>query len=75
MKIKIHIDKCFSHDKPGISVHPDLRSKEKTISDWFLRGIKSKDVGESLFVGDEKPKKKSLALCIGWTKKLQVSLL
>ncbi len=37
-------------DKPsGISVHSDGRSKEKTISDWFIKKYpKSKNVGENL---------------------------
>ena len=64
MKIKIlYEDKnVLVIDKPsGISVHPDLRSKEKTISDWFLKNYpKSKDVGESLFVGDNEENKKEI---------------
>lgn len=38
-------------DKPsGISVHPDGRSKEKTITDWVLKNYpKMKNVGESMF--------------------------
>ncbi|MES2023870.1 MAG: RluA family pseudouridine synthase [Patescibacteria group bacterium] len=50
MKIKVlYEDKdIVAIDKPsGISVHPDGRSKEKTISDWFAKNYpKSKDVGE-----------------------------
>jgi 23S rRNA pseudouridine1911/1915/1917 synthase len=52
MKINIlYEDKnILAIDKPaGISVHPDGKSKEKTISDWMLKNYpKSKNVGEPL---------------------------
>lgn len=52
MKIKIlYEDKdILVIDKPsGVSVHPDGRSKEKTIADWVLKKYpKIKNVGESL---------------------------
>lgn len=61
MKIKIlYEDKdILAIDKPsGISVHPDGRSKEKTISDWFVKNYpKAKNVGESIFVGGKEIKK------------------
>ena len=54
MKIKIlYEDKdILAIDKPsGISVHPDGKSKEKTISDWFLKNYpKTKNVGESMMI-------------------------
>jgi len=39
-------------DKPsGISVHPDGRTKEKTVTDWVLKNYpKIKNVGESMFL-------------------------
>lgn len=61
MKIKIlYEDKdILAIDKPsGISVHADGRSKEKTISDWFLKNYpKAKNVGESIFVENKEIKK------------------
>ncbi|MFA4975789.1 MAG: RluA family pseudouridine synthase [Candidatus Paceibacterota bacterium] len=61
MKIKIlYEDKnILAIDKPsGISVHPDGRSKEKTISDWFVKKYpKAKNVGESIFVEGKEIKK------------------
>ena len=58
MKIKIlYEDKdILVIDKPsGISVHPDGRSKEKTITDWVLKNYpKIKNVGEPMpFEGKE----------------------
>ncbi|MFA6324689.1 MAG: RluA family pseudouridine synthase [Candidatus Paceibacterota bacterium] len=51
-KIKIlYEDKDFLViDKPsGISVHPDGRTKEKTITDWFIKKYpRSKNVGEPM---------------------------
>ena len=46
-------------DKPsGISVHADGRSKEKTISDWFVKKYpKAKNVGESIFSDGKEIKK------------------
>lgn len=46
-------------DKPsGVSVHQDGKSKEETISDWFIKKYpKSKDVGESIFVDGKEIKK------------------
>ena len=53
MKIKVlYEDKdILVIDKPsGISVHPDGRGKEKTITDWVLKNYpKMKNVGESIF--------------------------
>jgi len=61
MKIKIlYEDKdILVIDKPsGISVHPDGRSKEKTITDWFIKNYpKAKNVGESIFVDGKEIKK------------------
>ena len=52
-KIKILYEDAniLAIDKPsGISVHPDGRSKEKTITDWVLKNYpKMKNVGESMF--------------------------
>ena len=58
MKIKIlYEDKdILAIDKPsGVSVHPDGRSKEKTITDWVLKNYpKLKGVGEPIiFDGNE----------------------
>ncbi|MEI7765530.1 MAG: RluA family pseudouridine synthase [bacterium] len=58
MKIKVlYEDKdILVIDKPsGISVHPDGRSKEKTITDWILKNYpKIKGVGEPMnFDGNE----------------------
>jgi len=58
MKIKIlYEDKdILAIDKPsGISVHPDGRGKEKTITDWILKNYpKMKNVGEPMtFLGKE----------------------
>jgi 23S rRNA pseudouridine1911/1915/1917 synthase len=46
-------------DKPsGVFTHSDGRSKEKTISDWFLKNYpKAKNVGESIFVDNKEIKK------------------
>jgi len=56
MKIKIlYEDKDFLViDKPsGISVHPDGRTKEKTITDWIIKNYpKLKGVGEPMRVID-----------------------
>ncbi|HAS80688.1 MAG: Pseudouridine synthase, RluA family [Candidatus Nomurabacteria bacterium GW2011_GWE1_32_28] len=61
MKIKILYEdsNILAIDKPsGISVHPDGRSKEKTISDWFLKNYpKAKNVGGSIFVDGKEIKK------------------
>lgn len=61
MKIKVlYEDKdILAIDKPsGVSVHQDGRSKEKTISDWFLKKYpKAKNVGESIFVDGREIKK------------------
>lgn len=61
VKIKIlYEDKdILAIDKPsGVAVHPDLHSKEKTISDWFVKSYpKAKNVGEPMFItgkGEEK---------------------
>jgi len=52
MKIKILYEdsNILAIDKPsGISVHPDGRSKEKTITDWVLKNYpKMKNVGEPM---------------------------
>ncbi len=52
MKIKVLYEdsNILAIDKPsGISVHPDGRSKEKTITDWVIKNYpKMKNVGESL---------------------------
>ena len=58
MRIKVlYEDKdILAIDKPsGISVHPDGRSKEKTITDWVLENYpKLKGVGEPMtFDGKE----------------------
>lgn len=59
-KIKILYEDAniLAIDKPsGISVHPDGRSKEKTITDWVLKNYpKMKNVGESMFI-EQKGKK------------------
>jgi len=64
MKIKVlYEDKnILAIDKPsGISVHPDGRSKEKTISDWFLKKYpKAKNVGESIFADGKEIKKQGI---------------
>lgn len=61
MKIKIlYEDKdILAIDKPsGISVHPDGRSKEKTITDWVLKNYpKMQDVGEPMFFQDKEIKR------------------
>jgi len=61
MKIKIlYEDKdILAIDKPsGISVHPDGRTKEITISDWFVKNYpKAKNVGESIFVDGKEIKR------------------
>jgi 23S rRNA pseudouridine1911/1915/1917 synthase len=46
-------------NKPaGIAVHPDLKSKEKTISDWFLEKYpKAKNVGEPMEIETKGGKK------------------
>ena len=60
MKIKILYEdsNILAIDKPsGISVHPDGRTKEKTITDWILENYpRMKNVGEPMFVehGGEK---------------------
>ncbi len=52
MKIKVLYEDhdIVAIDKPaGIAVHPDGKTKEKTISDWMLKNYpESKDVGELL---------------------------
>jgi 23S rRNA pseudouridine1911/1915/1917 synthase len=64
MKIKIlYEDKdILVIDKPsGISVHPDGRSKEKTITDWFVKKYpKAKNIGESILVDDKEIKKSGI---------------
>lgn len=61
MKIKVLYEdsNILVIDKPsGISVHPDGRNKEITISDWFIKKYpKSKNVGESIFVDGKEIKK------------------
>lgn len=61
MKIKILFkDKdILVIDKPsGISVHPDGRTSEKTISDWFVKKYpKAKNVGEAIFFEGKEIKK------------------
>jgi len=61
MRIKIlYEDKNFLViDKPsGISVHPDGKSKDKTISDWFVKKYpKSKNVGEPILIEAKEIKK------------------
>lgn len=61
MKIKILYEdsNILAIDKPSsISVHSDGRTREKTISDWFLKIYpKAKNVGESIFVGGKEIKK------------------
>lgn len=60
MKIKILYEDAniLAIDKPsGISVHPDGRSKEKTVTDWVLKNYpKMKNVGEVMFI-EQKGKK------------------
>ncbi len=60
MKIKILYEdsSILAIDKPsGISVHPDGRTKEKTITDWVLKNYpKMKNVGEPMFVEIKKEK-------------------
>mgnify|MGYP001592668803 CR=1 FL=1 len=57
MKIKILYEdsNIFAIDKPsGISVHPDGRTKEKTITDWVLKNYpRMKNVGEPQFFEDK----------------------
>lgn len=57
MKIKIlHEDSnILAIDKPsGISVHPDGRTKESTITDWVLENYpRMKNVGEPMFIEDK----------------------
>ncbi len=57
MKIKILYEdsNILAIDKPsGVSVHPDGRSKEKTISDWFLKNYpKTKNVGEPIKIKND----------------------
>jgi 23S rRNA pseudouridine1911/1915/1917 synthase len=50
MKILYEDKDILAIDKPsGISVHPDGRSKEKTITDWVLKNYpKMKNVGEPM---------------------------
>ncbi len=54
MKIKILYEDSdiLAIDKPsGVAVHPDGKSGEETISDWFLKKYpEAKDVGEPIFV-------------------------
>lgn len=54
MKIKILYEdsNILAIDKPsGISVHPDGRTKEKTITDWVLKNYpRMKNVGESMLM-------------------------
>jgi len=59
VKILFEDKDILAIDKPsGIFVHFDGRSKEKTISDWFLRNYpKVKNVGESIFVDGKEIKK------------------
>lgn len=61
MKIKIlYEDKdILAIDKPsGIAVHPDGKSRDKTITDWFIKKYpKSKNVGEPIFVDGREIKK------------------
>lgn len=61
MKIKILYEdsNILAIDKPsGISVHPDGRTKEKTITDWVLKNYpKMKNVGEPMFAEVKKEKK------------------
>ncbi len=58
MKIKVlFVDKnVLAINKPAaISVHPDGRSKEKTIADWLISNYPSiKNVGEPMLVENEK---------------------
>jgi len=64
MKIKILYEdsNILVIDKPaGVAVHPDGRSKEQTISDWFLKNYpKTKNVGESIFVEGKEIKKSGI---------------
>ena len=59
VKILFEDKDILAVEKPsGIFVHFDGRSKEKTISDWFLRNYpKVKNVGESIFVDGKEIKK------------------
>ena len=61
MKIKVLYEdsNILAIDKPsGISVHPDGRSKEETITDWVLKNYpKMKNVGEPMFVENKGEKK------------------
>ncbi len=60
MKIKILYEdsNILAIDKPsGISVHPDGRTKEKTITDWVLKNYpKMKNVGEPMLIEIKKEK-------------------
>lgn len=61
--MKIHIlyedPSILVIDKPaGIAVHEDGRTKEKTLTDWVLKNYpKMKNVGEPIFLSDDKNKK------------------
>ena len=61
MKIKILFEDkdILAIDKPaGISVHPDGRTKGKTITDWVLKNYpKMKDVGEPMFFEEKEIKR------------------
>jgi len=61
MKIKIlYEDKdILVIDKPsGISVHPDGKSKERTITDWVLKNYpRMKNVGEPIFFEEKEIKR------------------
>ena len=61
MKIKILYEdsNILAIDKPsGIAVHPDGRSREKTITDWVLKNYpKMKNVGEPMFFEDKEIKR------------------
>jgi len=59
LKILYEDKDILAIDKPsGIFVHADGKTKEKTVSDWFLKNYsKVKNVGESIFVDGKEIKK------------------
>ncbi len=52
IKVLYEDSNILAIDKPsGISVHPDGRTKEKTITDWVLKNYpKMKNIGEPMFL-------------------------
>ncbi|OGI71359.1 hypothetical protein A3B84_00660 [Candidatus Nomurabacteria bacterium RIFCSPHIGHO2_02_FULL_35_13] len=62
IKILYEDSDILAIEKPsGVSMHSDGRSKEKTISDWFLKNYpKTKNVGESIFTNGKEIKKSGI---------------